>query len=343
MKKLILLSIAGIFCINMFTMNVSADVNNINHVRAGVLLYTEDIYVSLMKNDLLKIEEKNKDIVDFIFYNAENSQELQNKQLDELIGMKVDLIILNVVDADEYDTLINKIKEADIPVIFMGREPRSLDIIKTYDKAIYIGSETCVSGNIQGEMIINELKNKILIDRNKNNILDYILLQGVENDVTTHRRSECVIKTFNEKGIEIKEIAAEYCNWQRECAKEKIKSLFESHGDDIDVIIANNDEMAIGAVLALQEFGYNTGDPKKYIAVVGIDATDPAIKLIREGVMSGTVVQDHEAMIKAVYRIGMNLAQGKQPLEGTDYKFDKAGMAVMIPYNGYIIRKSPNL
>lgn len=343
MKKIILLIIAEIFYINIFTTNVSAYIDNMSYIRAGILLYTEDTYVSLIKNNFLKIEEENKDIVDFIFYNAENNQELQNKQLDELIDMKVDLIILNVVDANEYGILIHKIKQANIPVVFMGREPKSLDIIETYDKAIYIGSETCVSGNIQGEMIINELRNESLVDRNKNNILEYILLQGVINDVTTTLRSECVIKTLNEHEIKTKEIASEYCNWNRECAKERVKYLFEKNKDNIDVIISNNDEMAIGAILALQELGYNKGDPKKYIAVVGIDATDPAVKLIREGVMTGTVIQDHEAVVKAVYRIGMNLVKENPPLQGTEYKLDKAGVAVMIPYNGYITRKSPNL
>lgn len=89
MKKIILLIIAEIFYINIFTTNVSAYIDNMSYIRAGILLYTEDTYVSLIKNNFLKIEEENKDIVDFIFYNAENNQELQNKQLDELIDMKV--------------------------------------------------------------------------------------------------------------------------------------------------------------------------------------------------------------------------------------------------------------
>ena len=100
--------------------------------------------------------------------------------------------------------------------------------------------------------------------------------------------------------------------------------------------------MAIGAILALQERGYNIGDPNKFISVVGVDGTAEARKMIENGFMTGTVIQDAEGMAKALYRIGLNLAQGKPPLQDTEYKFDVTGVGVRIPYNGYIVRKSPN-
>ena len=187
-------------------------------------------------------------------------------------------------------------------------------------------------------MIINELKNKEIIDRTKTNRLDYFLLKGSLNDIATNVRSNCVINELERNGIVFREVASEYCNWRRECAQEKIREFIKTRKNDIDLIIANNDEMAIGAVLALQEIGYNTGNPEKYIPVVGVDGTDLAIELIERGEMAGTVIQDHEAMSNAVYRTGMNMIRGREPIEGTDFKY-QTNQVIIIPYNGYVTRK----
>ena len=94
--------------------------------------------------------------------------------------------------------------------------------------------------------------------------------------------------------------------------------------------------MAIGAIQALQKYGYNKGDKTKIIPVFGVDAIPEAQDLIRKGFMTGTVIQDAPAMAKAFYTVGMNLVYNKNPLEGTDYKFDETGVAIRIPYREYI-------
>lgn len=339
MKKLAILSISIIIFISSFKIITTANIDNVSPIKIGVLSFDESNYFQdLIKKDFLRINEENNREADLIFYNAEDNQELQNKQLDESINMKVDLIVLSIVDSDAYKPVIEKAKQSGIPIIFLNREPRDFNILKDYSKALFIGSETCQSGTIQGGMIVNELKNEQIKDRNKNNILDYVLLQGNPNNITTHIRSNCVIEELRRNGIIPKEIASEYCNWKKECAQEKIRELFKVYENDIDVIIDNNDEMAIGAVLALQEMGYNLGDPEKYIAVVGIDGIEEAIELIEKGEMTGTVIQDHEAMSYAVYRTGMNMIKGINPIDGTDYRY-YTNQAIMIPYNGYIARK----
>ncbi|MDZ7548813.1 substrate-binding domain-containing protein, partial [Clostridium perfringens] len=131
--------------------------------------------------------------------------------------------------------------------------------------------------------------------------------------------SSCVIKTIKESGLRTNEIASEYCNWEKECARIKMKELVSRYGDTIELIISNNDEMAIGAIMALQEMGYNKEGSKKHISVVGIDGTKEAKDLIQSGAMTGTVIQDSEGMAKALYTIGMNLVQGKEPLKDTEY------------------------
>lgn len=339
MKKLILFSFILVIILNIFKLDISANTINGKPVTVGVLLYKEDIYyISEIKKELEKLENENKDTINFIFYNAKGSQELQNEQINELINMKVDAILLNIVDIHEADSIINKIKEKDIPVIFFNREPLSLNGIKSYNKSLYVGTQACDAGKIKSEMIINEMKKGNIKDKNKNDSLDYILLEGEVDNVEAQLRSECVIRTLNENGIKTNEIASEICNWEKECAKEKINSLFDKYGDNIEVIISNNDDMAVGAVLALQEKGYNLGDPNKFISVVGIGGTDEVREMIKKGFMTGTVIQDAKEKAKILYKIVLNLAEGKKTLQDTEYKFDITGVGVRMPFNGYLVR-----
>lgn len=339
MKKLILFSFILVIILNIFKLDISANTINGKPVTVGVLLYKEDIYyISEIKKELEKLENENKDTINFIFYNAKGSQELQNEQINELINMKVDAILLNIVDIHEADSIINKIKEKDIPVIFFNREPLSLNGIKSYNKSLYVGTQACDAGKIKSEMIINEMKKGNIKDKNKNDSLDYILLEGEVDNVEAQLRSECVIRALNENGIKTNEIASEICNWEKECAKEKINSLFDKYGDNIEVIISNNDDMAVGAVLALQEKGYNLGDPNKFISVVGIGGTDEVREMIKKGFMTGTVIQDAKEKAKILYKIVLNLAEGKKALQDTEYKFDITGVGVRMPFNGYLVR-----
>lgn len=124
------------------------------------------------------------------------------------------------------------------------------------------------------------------------------------------------------------------CNWSEECAKNTIESLFFNYGPKIEVIIANNDAMAIGAIKTLQKYGYNKGDKTKTIPVIGVDAIPEAQDLIKKGFMAGTVLQDHDVTAKALYTVGMNLVNNRDPLENTEYKFEEPNV-IILPYREY--------
>ena len=115
-----------------------------------------------------------------------------------------------------------------------------------------------------------------------------------------------------------------------------IESAFLTLNDKIEAIISNNDDMAIGAIEALQKYGFNKGDNSKYIPVVGVGALPEAKELINQGIMTGTVIQDPRAHANAIYAVGMNLVSGNDPLDGTNYKFDETGITIKIPYYEYV-------
>ena len=96
--------------------------------------------------------------------------------------------------------------------------------------------------------------------------------------------------------------------------------------------------MAIGAIKALQEFGYNNGDKSKTIPVVGVDVTPEAKDLIEKGYMLGSVYQYPRAYADALYACGMNLVAHKNPVEGTKYKLDDTRVSIRLPQTDYLYK-----
>jgi len=307
-------------------------------VKVGVFLIDlTDDYLSLVGQNLKDIQKENDGKVEFTLYDAKSNQAIQDKSIDKVLEEGVDLILLNIVDTEAAQTVINKIKEYNVPVILFNREPVKVDAIKSYRKALYIGTDAKEAGIIQGEMLVNAWKsNKDSIDRNGDNIMQYIMLEGERGNIEAIQRTKYSVLTIQQAGIKTEELALRFANWNTELAKNDIETLFLKYGDKIDVIIANDDSMAIGAIEALQEKGYNKGDKTKTIAVVGVDALPEVRALIEKGIMLGSVVQDPKALAEALYTVGMNLAYNKNPLEGTKYKFDDTEVSIRIPHREYI-------
>ncbi|WP_154698279.1 substrate-binding domain-containing protein, partial [Clostridium botulinum] len=202
---------------------------------------------------------------------------------------------------------------------FFNREPISKIPIKSYEKAAIL-SRIPEAGILQGK-IVTDLwnNNKKTIDKNEDNILQYVMLTGESNDLTAISRTKNSIKTIKDSGIEVQELEKKNSKWDRELAKQNIASLLYQYGNKIEAIIANNDAMAIGAIEALQNQNYNKGDPNNTIIVVGVDATPKARELINQGYMAGTVLQDPKEEADALYTLGMNLIAGKNAIENTQY------------------------
>ena len=310
-------------------------------IKVGVLLYRfDDDYISLVREGLEKIQKENEGKVQFTFYDGKNDQSIQNESLDTLIEKKdVDVILLNIVEVTSTRSVVDKIKEANIPVVLFNREPIDIEAVKSYNKACFVGTDAKEAGELQGKILINAWNNnKGIIDKNKDNIMQYIMLMGERENLEAIARTKYSVLTINNAGIETYELSLKVCKWNKEEAKNATKALLSQLGSKIEAIISNNDAMAIGAISALQEQGYNKGDKTKLIPIVGVDAIPEAQKLIEEGVMTGSVIQDPSAMAEAIYTVGMNLGHNKNPLEGTEYKFDETGVAIRLPYREYTVK-----
>jgi len=296
-----------------------------------------DDYILFVCQGLQDIQIKNEGKVEFTFYDAKFDQAIQNESIDKALSEGADLILLDIAETSATQEIINKVKQYNIPILMFNREPLTMEPIKSYTRALYIGTDSKQAGTIQGQILVDAWNSdKESIDRNRNNIMQYVMLMGERNNLVPIERTRYSVLTIQQAGIKAEELALRVCDWSTELAKNTTETLLLKHGDKIEVIIANDDSMAIGAIQALQAYGYNKGDKTKTIPVVGVDGVPEAIELISKGIMLGTAVHHPMDMSEALYTIGMNLVYNRNPLDGTQYKFDDTGVAIRLSYQKYV-------
>jgi methyl-galactoside transport system substrate-binding protein len=325
--------------INTFA-SPSINANNRKIANVAVLLYSfDDPYMLEIKQSLEDIQKENKDKVKFTFYDGKNNIAVQNETIDSLLKSDIDLFILKLVDTKEniLKDIIFNIKPKNVPIIFMEVTPEVVSkVSKYYNKAVFLYSTSSHEGILQGKILVDEWNaNKRFIDRNDDNILQYVLLKGEVSNPYAVERTNDAISAINESGIKTEQLALVNANWFKELAKTSIKNLFLKYDGRIEAIIANNDAMAIGAIEALQEYGYNKGDKNKNIAVVGIDGLKEAKDLIDKGLMTGTLIQNTKMVAEAFYNIGMNLINNENPIENTTYKLNDGLITIPESYQEY--------
>ncbi|MDR3598147.1 galactose ABC transporter substrate-binding protein [Clostridium sp.] len=338
----IMMSTSIIACSLKIT-NASSNITTKRPVKIGVLLHSfDDPYISIVKKTLEDIQMKNKDKVEFTFYDGKNNQSIQETNLNNLLKKdNVDILIVDLVNrgVESVRNVIDKVEAFNIPVVFHYLEPGTEDVIKSYNKAIVVEADDKQGGNLQAKIIIDIWNNnKASIDKNNDNILQYIMLRGSSKSAATIR-SQYTFEAINAR-IKTEPLEIVNANFDKELAKAATNSLFLKYDGKIDAIIADNDAMAIGAVEALQTYGYNTGDPAKTIVVVGIDGIPEALELVNKGYMAGTVIQNPSDTAEALYTVAMNLFSGKVPTEGTNYKFDKTNATILLPYQEYTVKSN---
>ena len=300
--------------------------------RIGVLIYKyDDTYISTVRNALSKALDGKATVT---MQDGKGDQASQNDQLDVMLARKVDGLLVNMVDAQAAAGVLMKIKNAGIPVVFFNREP-DLNMLKSYDKAVFIGTNAADAGKMQGDIIRNLWANTAH-DLNGDGKFQFVMFQGEPDNPEAIARTEWSVKQATANGVQMEQIGQTFvCNWDTALAQVAMESALAANEGKIELVIANTDSMAMGAIAALSNVGYNLQCGDKYVPVIGVDATEQAVDAINRGIMSATVKQDGEAMGNALATVILNMVAGKAPLEGTDYKYDESGIAVRIPYSPY--------
>lgn len=249
---------------------------------------------------------------DIELVDSQNKQPTQNEQVDTFITKGVTALAINPVDRTAAGPIIEKAKAKKLPIVFLNREPEKADM-DSYDKVWYVGAKAEQSGTQSGEILVDYFKAHPEADKNKDGVIQYVMLQGEPGHQDATLRTEYSIKAIEAGGFKTQKLAADTAMWDKAKATDLMKAFITGQGlDKIEAVLANNDDMALGAIEALKAEGYNKGDASKYIPVVGVDATAPALQAMKEGSLLGTVLNDAENQGKATVNIAIAAAEGKE-------------------------------
>ena len=324
----------------------------------GVFYYSySDTYISSVRSAMdAKWDELG---ITYTDYDGNSTQTTQTEQVSTAITSGANLLVVNIVDTgsdDAAQNIVDQAKEKDIPVIFFNREV-SDDVVNSYEKCVFIGTDAAEAGHMQGEMIANFLlegDNYANTDLNGDGEISYVMFKGQEGnneaiyrtqysvedaDALLTEAGKSALKFYDDKNSN-KYLVDQDGNWSAAAAQNYMTTILSEYSEAnvnmIEMVICNNDGMAEGAIAALQTAGYNIGDGK-VIPVFGVDATDAAKSLIANGQMTGTIKQDAEGMANGIVEAAQNGLAGNGLLDGMDsYIIDSEVDKVRIPYQIYL-------
>jgi methyl-galactoside transport system substrate-binding protein len=284
----------------------------IQNVKIGVSVYRkDDTFVSSLctdlENDAKAKETESGTKINLNIVESQSSQALQNDQVDSFLSGNYNVICVNMVDRTAAAVIVDKAKKENVPVIFFNREPVEEDL-RMWSEAYYVGADAAQSGTLQGEIIQNAFrKDPRSIDRNGDGVIQYVILEGEQGHQDALLRTEYSVKKLVDSGLKVEKLADDTANWQRAQGAAKMTQWIQKFGKRIEVVLCNNDDMALGAIDAVRESSLKSNAP----AVVGVDGTRPGLEAIRDGSMLGTVLNDASQQAKAIFDLSYSFACGK--------------------------------
>lgn len=290
---------------------------------------------SFIKEVSQQLQQKQPDIVKELHEFDANEDVLKQLEQIETSAAKDDqVLVVNIVDVGNGSTVIETAKNSKNPVIFFNREPQG-EVFKSYDLAYYIGSHPEQAGRLQGEILVDYLKNNPQADLNKDGVINLVVIKGEASHQDSDLRTLSCLDTLEKNGIKYNVLSTTHADWSYDKAFAEMDRIVTQHGiDSIEAVVSNNDTMALGAIAVLQGYKLNDKDSERTVPVVGIDAIEDAKKAIAAGQMLGSVKNDAAGVANAIIEIATALDEGKQPTELPSFKLE--GRYVWVPYVKYV-------
>ncbi len=258
--------------------------------KVGVCIYKfDDNFMTLYRQELesyLKSLETDTVKYDVTVVDGKGDMAEQTNQIDTFLAQGVDVLIVNLVQSSSAATITDKCKAAGVPVVYINREPTA-DDMKAWDKICYVGADARQSGTYQGEIVAN-LPDKG--DANGDGVVSYVMIMGDPENVDAQYRTEFSIKALTDAGIKVEKLFEQRGDWDQAKGQELAANALSQFGDKVDVIFCNNDGMALGAYQAITAAGRKVGEN---IYLLGVDALDECVEMVKTGEMTGTVLNDH--------------------------------------------------
>ena len=304
------------------------------NVKVAVFWYTfSDAYLSTVRSALdADLEAAGIEYQDF---DSNNNQGTQLEQVQTAVTNGFNVLVVNLVTSGSADAANQIIAAAgDVPVIFFNRaiegDGEEGTVLNSNDNIAFIGTDAPEAGHMQGQMIGDFLvANFDATDLNGDGQISYAMFMGDASNVEAIYRTQYGVEDANAVLTAAGYPELVYFNpnntdryqldpngaWSSAAGNEfmgtNLAEYSEANGNMIELVIANNDDMAIGAISALQAAGYNLGDGNcTKIPVFGVDATQVAQDAIAADTMTGTVKQDAEGMASAICAAVEAIANG---------------------------------
>jgi inositol transport system substrate-binding protein len=255
----------------------------------------DDNFLTVLRNGMSDYA-KTMDGVQLQIEDAQNDVAKQQSQIQNFIASGVDAIIVTAVDTDATAAMSKAATDAGIPLVYVNREPVNVDQLP--EKQAFVASEETVAGTLETQEVCRLLNGKGKA----------VVMMGELSNQGARMRTKAVhdvLATDECKGIEI--VEEQTANWQRTQGQDLVTNWLAA-GVEFDAVIANNDEMAIGAAQALKAAGRSMDS----VVIAGVDATQDALAAMAAGDLDVTVFQDAAGQGKGALDAAIKLAKGEK-------------------------------
>lgn len=262
----------------------------------------------------------------FFLQQANNDQNLQYQQLDGMIAQGAKALVVNLVDVSVGQEFVNKYCAQGIPVVYINRSPGDKNLAGCHN-SYFVDGDAALAGVIQGLQVLKHWKANPQWDKNRDGVISYALLEGIPNHAGAMARAKWSVGTMQNYptlGLPVQKIFQETALFRRDKAAEVVENWIQTpEFNQIEVLLANNDNMAIGAIDALKKHNIQ-------LPVFGIDGSRAGTDMVRSGDMVATVFNDYDNQARAALRLAANLAAGEEMMNGIDYRMEYK--VINVPY-----------
>ena len=280
-------------------------------LRVGVITYSQDDpFINGLTEELkvqLKAMENMQRRIIVSTKSGNDDQQEQNEKVEEMIDAGCDVLCINLVDRTAPSRIVRMARNEDIPVIFFNREPVREDLMQ-WEKLYYVGCDAEQSGIMQGEIAAEYINSHPEVDKNEDGKIQYVLLEGEAGHQDAISRTEYSVKTLMKNDVILEKLSYQLADWNRGQAENRMNRLISQYGKEIELVISNNDEMALGAVEAYRTVGYARED---WPVIFGIDGLEDALKAVKAGEMQGSILNDRVDQAKEMAKMAVKLFEGE--------------------------------
>lgn len=295
-------ALAGIFCLGAVCAcgNQSASGSGVVEDNGPMTLFLsrEDEWLLQLVDSCSAAAEANGYTLEVV--DAENDSDKQLEQIKENVTEGESAFLVNMVDPSRAEEIIEAAGNRN--VVFINRAPTDLSVLD--DNHIYVGSEEETAGELQGQVLAEHCQSEGMTE------IRYLLLHGPDALESSEQRAQAVLDTLEETNnftltAVHTPISADY---DRQTAEDEVSELIATDTDlesNIDVVISTDDAMALGAVQAMNDAGWQT-----LPIIIGVDGIPDALNAVNNGLMMMTAYQDADRQAETAVSVANNLNHG---------------------------------